>query len=217
MALTDKQKKDALLVLWGISEAQLKGKGVVTRTFNLAVKAAIEAAKLARPAAPPLSRAGLALAKGVGRGASRLAPAAGPVIAGFEAYQMGKRDAEAIQRGEMSPAVALQTYPNPLFIEPSFAESIGAPESISTIDLFTPIAKGRKKVSKYSKAVKAGMEAVKKSKFDGKIGTISRPKKTFATVSKVVSAVNKGKKVPTKGARGVIARAARKILPRRKK
>tara|TARA_Y100001951_G_scaffold8128_1_gene5134 strand:+ start:815 stop:1432 length:618 start_codon:yes stop_codon:yes gene_type:complete len=70
----------------------------------------------------------------------------------------------------------------------------------------------KRKASKYSRAVKAGMKAVKKSKFDGKRGTIKNPKKTFATVNKVVSAVNKGKKVATKGVRGTIARAARRIF-----
>ena len=212
MALTDKQKRDFLIFALGVDEALLKGKGVVTRTFNLAVAGAIKAAKAARPAVGPTGTALGRVAGAVGRGAARFAPAAGPVIAGFEAYQMGKRDAEAIQRGEMSPAVALQTYPNPLFIEPSFAEAIGAPESISTIDLFTPIARGRKKVSKYSKAVKQGMAAVKKSRFGGKPGKITNAKKTFATVSKTVSAVNRGKKVTSKGIRGTIARAARRVL-----
>ena len=212
MALTDKQKRDFLIFALGVDEAMLKGKGVVTRTFNLAVAAAIKAAKAARPAVGPTGTALGRAARAVGRGATRLAPAAGPAIAAYDAYQMGKRDAEAIQRGEMSPAVALQTFPNPLFIEPSFGEAIGAPESLTTIDLFTPIARGRKKVSKYSKAVKQGMAAVKKSRFGGKPGKITNAKKTFATVSKTVSAVNRGKKVTSKGIRGTIARAARRVL-----
>ena len=70
----------------------------------------------------------------------------------------------------------------------------------------------KRKASKYSNAVTASMKAVKASKFDGKIGTIKNPKKTFATVNKVVSAVNKGKKVTTKGVKGTIARAARRIF-----
>ena len=70
----------------------------------------------------------------------------------------------------------------------------------------------KRKASKYSKAVKAGMAAVKKSKFGGKKGTIRNAKSTFGTVNKVVSAVNRGKKVTTKGIRGTIARAARRIL-----
>jgi len=72
--------------------------------------------------------------------------------------------------------------------------------------------KVKKKVSKYNKAVKAGMKAVKASKFGGKKGTISSAKTTFGTVNKVVSAVNRGKKVSTKGIRGTIARAARRVL-----
>ena len=70
----------------------------------------------------------------------------------------------------------------------------------------------KRKVSKYSKAVKAGMAAVKKSKFGCKPGKISNAKKAFATVNKVASAVNKGKKVATSGIRGVAAKAIRKIL-----
>ena len=70
----------------------------------------------------------------------------------------------------------------------------------------------KRKVSKYSKAVKAGMSAVKASKFGGKKGKISNAKTTFATVNKVASAVNRGKKVATKGIRGVAANAIRRIL-----
>ncbi len=56
------------------------------------------------------------------------------------------------------------------------------------------------------------MQAVKKSKFGGKPGTISNAKKTFATVNKVASAVNKGKKTAKKGITGVISKAVRRIL-----
>ena len=70
----------------------------------------------------------------------------------------------------------------------------------------------KRKVSKYSRAVKAGMKAVKASSFNGRKGKISNPKKTFATVNKVVSSVNKGKKVAAKGVKGTIARAARRIF-----
>ena len=70
----------------------------------------------------------------------------------------------------------------------------------------------KRKASKYSKAVKAGMAAVKASKFGGKKGTIRSAKSTFGTVNKVVSAVNRGKKVTTKGIGGAIARAARRVL-----
>ena len=56
------------------------------------------------------------------------------------------------------------------------------------------------------------MAAVKDSKFGGKKGKISNAKKAFATVNRVASAVNKGKKVAKTGIRGVAARAISKIL-----
>ena len=89
-----------------------------------------------------------------------------------------------------------------------------APVQLAQTDLAKSAAKSvaRRKVSKYSRAVKAGMAAVKSSKFGGAKGKISNAKSTFATVNKVASAVNKGKKVATKGIRGVAARAIRGIL-----
>ena len=58
------------------------------------------------------------------------------------------------------------------------------------------------------------MAAVKASKFGGKKGKISNAKSVFATVNRVASAVNKGKKVAKTGIRGVAARAIRGILKR---
>ena len=72
----------------------------------------------------------------------------------------------------------------------------------------------KRKVSKYSRAVKAGMAAVKKSKFGGKPGKIINAKTAFSTVNKVASAVNKGKKVAKTGIRGVAAKAIKGILRR---
>jgi hypothetical protein len=74
------------------------------------------------------------------------------------------------------------------------------------------VRRGKTKLSKYNKAVKASMAAVKSSKFSGKKGTIKNPKVAFGTVNKVVSALKKGKKVSAKGIRGTIARAARRVL-----
>ena len=70
----------------------------------------------------------------------------------------------------------------------------------------------KRKVSKYGKAIKAGMAAVKKSKFGGKPGKVNNAKTVFSTVSKVTAAINKGKKVSAKGIRGTIGRAVRGIL-----
>jgi len=70
----------------------------------------------------------------------------------------------------------------------------------------------RKRLTKFNKAVKAGMTAVRNSKSYGKKGTINNAKKAFSAVTKVASKVNKGAKVSAKGVTGTIARAVRKIL-----
>ena len=70
----------------------------------------------------------------------------------------------------------------------------------------------KKKPSKFNKAIKAGMAVVKKSKSFGKPGTFSNSKKAFATVTKTVSGLKKGRKAPKTGIRAKIARAVRSIL-----
>ena len=78
------------------------------------------------------------------------------------------------------------------------------------------VAPGAKTVarrpSKFNKAIKAGMAAVKKSKSFGKPGSFNNSKKAFATVTKVASGLKKGRKAPRKGIRGTIARAIKRIL-----
>lgn len=93
-------------------------------------------------------------------------------------------------------------------------QQIMAPIQLAQTDIAKQGARSvaRRKVSKYAKAVKAGMAAVKKSKFNGKPGKITNAKKTFSTVSKVTAAINAGKKVSAKGIRGTIGRAVRGIL-----
>ena len=93
-------------------------------------------------------------------------------------------------------------------------QQIMAPIQLAQTDIAKEGARSvaRRKVSKYAKAVKAGMAAVKKSRFNGKPGKITNAKKTFSTVSKVTAAINAGKKVSAKGIRGTIGRAVRGIL-----
>ena len=82
---------------------------------------------------------------------------------------------------------------------------------ISAVPRFST-KKVKKKLSKFNKAVKAGMSAVKSSTSYGKKGTINNARKAFSAVTKVASKVNQGKKVAVKGIQGKIARAVRKIL-----
>ena len=81
-------------------------------------------------------------------------------------------------------------------------EALGVPAKMRT----------KKKISKFNKAIKAGMAAVKKSKSFGKPGNFSNSKKAFATVTKTVSGLKKGRKAPKKGIRATIARAVRRYI-----
>ena len=201
MALTLTEK--AALIALGIDEALLKGQGVAARSIKSIAKAAVRVSPYVIRAAPPVA----ATAAGV---AGRLA-AANPVSTGlglglgFTQTPTGQAllDAAA-ERGAADRRALEQAIDERIFRATRVAESPMVQTAVrSTI---------KRRVSKYSRAVKAGMAAVKASKFNGKKGTISNAKKTFGTVNRVVSAVNRGKKVSLKGVTGTIARAARRIL-----
>jgi hypothetical protein len=167
---------------------------------------------------PQVVRAGKVIAPVAGRTAASLA-AANPVSTGlglglgFTQTPTGQALLEsAAERGAADRVRAQQMYDE--FVFRNLVREPQMVTDIVTSPQFEDVvrSKARKKVSKYSKAVKAGMAAVKKSKFIGSPGRITNAKKAFGTVNKVVSAVNKGKKVSTKGIKGTIARAARRIL-----
>ena len=60
----------------------------------------------------------------------------------------------------------------------------------------------------------AAMKVIKASPYNGKKGAITNAKKTFGMVSKTVSRVMKGKKVPKVRATGLIKRTIEKAFPR---
>ena len=173
--------------------------GTSRAAFTRAAQAAV--ATLPR-VAPPVARGAVGVGRAALGGAATLArrnPAAATGLGVLAAQQAGAFDPiEEEIRARVDDAV----------------QRAMAPVQLAQTDIVRSAAKSvaKRKVSKYSKAVKAGMAAVKKSKFGGKPGKISNAKSTFATVNKVASAVNKGKKVATKGIRGVAAKAIRRIL-----
>ena len=159
------------------------------------------------PPAVRTSGSALAAAGRTGlRVGSRVAPVALPAVAAIDAYEMGKRDAAA-SMAMGGPGYALQNIPNPLFINPTFAESIGIEPP--TVDILTPALKARKKVSTYAKNVGKAMRAVKASTKGGPKGKLSRPKNTFRTVSKTVSRIMKGGTRPSGGITGKISKAVK--------
>ena len=70
----------------------------------------------------------------------------------------------------------------------------------------------KRSTSKFNKAIRAGMKAVKRSKFLGKPGKFTNSKKAFGTVTRTVSRLKKGAKVSSKGALGTIKRAVKRYI-----
>ena len=67
--------------------------------------------------------------------------------------------------------------------------------------------KAKKTTSKYNLAVSKGIKALKMSTSYGKKGVLSSPKKAFGFVARTVSKLRRGKKVPSKGASGIVKRS----------
>ena len=152
------------------------------------------------------SRAAVPAARGALGAAGMLArtyPGTATALTLAQAYQMGLLDAP-IERAQDVTARAL-------FEAGEFLPQQTPEQMLDAMQRDQGIKKP-KKVTKYNRAVKAGMAATKASKYFGKPGTINNPKKAFVTVNRTASKVNKGKKVSTKGAIGKIARAVRRIL-----
>jgi len=196
----------ALAVVLGIET--IAGKGPTGRAGRAALKAGAKAIMAGAPVA------GKAVTRSVlpAVGAAAVAnPVSTGALLGLGALQTGPGQAlldAAAVRGAADRIAAQQAYDEAIFRQTElpqrqFQAAIESP-------VFKPAVK--RKVSKYSKAIKVGMSAVKKSKFGGKPGKISNAKTTFGTVNRVASMLNRGKKAPKTGLRGVAARAMRSIL-----
>ena len=200
MALTIAEK--ALAAVLGIETARPGTTGAATRKAIMAGGRAILAGTLA--VAPPVSRA-------VGRTA-----VANPYLAagilGTAAYQGGYLD-PAIQRAQEESFRAQENLRRIAMESPIQRgyEMAGRPTFGEAVEQLVPIAKKRT-VSKFNKAMKAGMAAVKKSKSGGKPGKLTNPKATFARVAKVYKALSSGKKVSKMGVTGVIQRNIKRYI-----
>ena len=209
MALSAKEA--AALAIIGINEVMLKGQGVTARSIKSLGRAAVKLT-------PWIARGAVATAPGVARTIGAAA-AANPYAAGLGlgttllATQPGQDLlAAAEERGKMDRVRSQQLLDQWVY------ENVTRPKELIGDTLASPtfqravVSKVKRKVSNYSKAIKVGMSVVKKSKSFGKPGVITNAKKAFSTVSKVTSAVNRGKKVASKGIKGSIARAVWRIL-----
>ena len=199
VSLSDK----ALAIVLGIET--IAGKGPTGRAGRAALKAGARA----------ILAGTIVIAPPVAKATARTA-AANPLLAagllGTAAYQAGYLD-PAIQRAQEESFRAQENLRRLAMESPvqRAYEMAGRPTFGEAVEQLVPIAKKRT-LSKFNRAVKAGMAAVKRSKFMGKPGTIKNPKQAFARVNKVASTINQGRKAGTSGVVGVIKRGIGKIL-----
>ena len=181
-------------------------------------------APIARGTKSALKKAAPAIARGIIRYGPRVAVTAARVTptplaaaaTGAALYQNREAVADLASRGYGAIAPPVSEYLSGV-VERAQDPSILAPMAPRDLYPFdvTPrvrVTNKRKKLTKFNKAVKAGMAAVRRSSSYGKKGTINNAKKAFSAVTKVASKVNKGAKVSAKGVTGSIARAVRRIL-----
>ena len=192
-------KRDLELAIAAYGLGRVLPPGSTRAAASAAVGALVKGGKVI---APPASRVATGAVR-TGAALARRNPAAAAALGGYGLYRAGAFDPveEAIQMEVDRRVEEVQRAgANPIFGTVEDVVRIGVPK----------VAK--RKVSKYSKAIKMGMSAVKASKFNGVKGKINNAKTTFAKVNKVASAVKKGKKVSAKGVTGVIKRAVSKYL-----
>ena len=67
--------------------------------------------------------------------------------------------------------------------------------------------KSKRRKSTYNLSVSKAMKALKKSTSYGKRGVLNKPKKAFGFVARTVAKLRRGKKVPSKGASGIVKRS----------
>ena len=168
------------------------GRTLPTGTTRMAAKAALAAAVTAgRAAAPYVARGAVAAAPPIGRAV------ASPYVG-------------------LPLAAAAGTYGLQQYLEESGqqeAQNVRVAELMRFLEEDVPKA-GKKRKSIYNKAMAKAMKAIKASPYNGKKGAITNAKKTFGMVSKTVSKVMKGKKVPKFKATGLIKRTIEKAFPR---
>jgi len=110
---------------------------------------------------------------------------------------------------------ALQTDPGQQLLEAAAErgrqDRIRLERKIQDTLALAPI-KRKRRMTKFNRSVKEGMKIIKDSTSYGKKGVINAPKKAFSAVNKVISNVNKGKKITAKGVLRKVALKAKKII-----
>jgi len=186
------------LAAFGLDEIMLKGSGVGARAVKTLGKAAVRMAPYAGRAA--VGAAGLG-ARGAVAGIAAIPP---PVAAGAglgyvalrsergqqllaEAEEHGRRSRVAYERAQ-----AEMDTPGVPYGYPTLAAAAAVPVARTA---------AKRVATKFNRAVKKGMAAVKKSTSNGKRGKLAKPRAALAMVSKVIAAKKRKKKAPKSGIR----------------
>jgi len=148
-------------------------------------------------------KAGMGVARAVPRASGTVARVGGtiamrhPYIAAGAVIYVAATNREQIAESRFVPAVQSEferlmtegPRPSPGRIPPGFLQ------------------KPKRRKSTYNSAVSKAMKALKNSTSYGKKGVLNAPKKAFGFVARTVSKLRRGKKVPSKGASGVVKRS----------
>ena len=194
-------KRDLEVAIAAYGLGRILPAGSTRAAVTAAVKGVVRGGRLlARPTASTVARTGL----GVGRTIAGLSPAGRVILGGLtlaEAYERGLLDAPI----ERSQEVFADTIAEGIErTRPFMPDTV--PEG------FQGFRRPKKRTTKHNRAVRAGMAAVKKSKFGGKKGTIINAKTTFGTVNKTISMLKKGRKAPKSGIKGTIVKSVKRFI-----
>ena len=193
------------LALW--STATLTGATRQRKFLQYAAKKGIQLAGIgAARAVPAAGRLAMRSPVGVGLG----------IGAGILATEPGQELLAAAEERGRQDRIRYEMALQELMTTPERIERTLMSAPVSPAQALGIPTRGKRKLSDYNKAVKAGMAAVRKSKFNGKPGKLTNAKRTFAQVAKTASRIKKGKKVSAKGVIGTIARAVRPKLKKGK-
>ena len=217
-------KRDLQIIAGVIGAADFYYEGALTAPVSRAVKKAISAGAARMFLNPGQVPTMGAIGKEIGKGALRAAPrvagtglaigrtialrhpyiAAGAVI--YVAVKNREQIADLIREGY---DVVQEAIPEPTPFASQFsADPFGASaELIRSRPRIPGRLMPKKRRSAYNSAVSKGIKALKKSTSYGKRGVLNTPKKAFGFVARTVSKLRKGKKVPSKGASGVVKRS----------
>jgi|ETN02SMinimDraft_4_1059925.scaffolds.fasta_scaffold46894_2 hypothetical protein len=183
-----------------------------TRTRKLMAYAGRKGIQLAGLGARAALPAALPVVPAAVQSATPYAIGAGLGVAALQTQPGQDLLAAAEEHGRQS-RILFERAQQEIMTTPQRLEAAFTSQPVSPTQVVPRIRK--RAVSKFNKAVSAGMKIVKASTSYGKKGIIKNPKKAFAAVTKTVSKANKGKKISGRDIMSKVGRKAASILKKK--